>query len=179
MHAVGGKRPSAWGLYDMYGNVYVWCHDWYGPEYYSKSALDDPAGPPTGSYRVIRGGAWNRTSWECRSSYRGEWEPSHHSFHIGLRAALVPGEKQVEQKKAPTTESPAVNWQLSAPIAPTVPLGHSQSAIRAPQRGNFYAEQGSDFASIEDFDGAIAAYSEVILKEPIVAMYYLNPKPET
>lgn len=72
---VGRKEPNAWGLYDLYGNVCEWCHDWYEEEYYQHSPEQDPRGPPTGKTRVLRGGSWNSKSDECRSAYRLYEEP--------------------------------------------------------------------------------------------------------
>ena len=58
-HQVGLKKPNTFGLYDMHGNVFEWCHDYYKEDYYKYSPAQDPTGPVTGSYRVFRGGSWH------------------------------------------------------------------------------------------------------------------------
>ena len=89
-HAVAGKAANAFGMYDMSGNVYEWCNDWYGSTYYSTSPSMDPAGPSSGSYRVLRGGYWNNISIYCRSSYRDYYKPADRSRGIGFRVARTP-----------------------------------------------------------------------------------------
>lgn len=72
-HPVGQKKPNAWGLYDMYGNVSQWCEDVYSPTYYKESSANDPTGPPSPGHdvkRVMRGGNWNASADACRVSYR-------------------------------------------------------------------------------------------------------------
>jgi formylglycine-generating enzyme required for sulfatase activity len=69
-HPVGQKSPNAWGLYDMIGNVWQWCHDYYQEDYYQRAAERDPRGPASGENRVVRGGSWNSKPGDCRSAYR-------------------------------------------------------------------------------------------------------------
>jgi formylglycine-generating enzyme required for sulfatase activity len=85
---VGRLRPNAWGLYDMHGNVWEWCQDWYANNYYGLSPPENPSGPAAGQQRVCRGGGWNddRTFY-CRASYRGGRAPGDRNSYRGFRVA--------------------------------------------------------------------------------------------
>ncbi|MCR4575689.1 MAG: SUMF1/EgtB/PvdO family nonheme iron enzyme [Lentisphaeria bacterium] len=84
---VGRKSPNAWGLYDMLGNVYEWCRDWYD-DYPDGNAVD-PKGPTTGSYRVLRGGSWDGRAGYCRSALRNYSDPAYCYYYFGFRVALA------------------------------------------------------------------------------------------
>jgi formylglycine-generating enzyme required for sulfatase activity len=91
---VGNYPPNDWGFYDMHGNVWEWCLDWYGDKYYNEckqyGIVENPLGPATGSYSVLRGGSWFNDAGYCRSAFRYYFHPASRYVNFGFRLMFLP-----------------------------------------------------------------------------------------
>jgi len=105
-HAVGGLRPSPRGLFDIFGNLYEWCHDWYS-DYAIEALCEDPMGLAEGSYRVYRGGGWDLDAVYCRAANRGSNQPTNRGNSLGFRIATVPLIQADDPAKQALNEIPA------------------------------------------------------------------------
>jgi hypothetical protein len=120
-HPVGQKKPNAWGLYDMHGNVRQWCGDWYDKTYYANAKTADPTGPDSGTLRVQRGGSWAGPPVFSRSASRGGWDPNERGTDFGFRVVLELRKPPAEGPPSPDAIPPS-NTATSQP-GPALHLG--------------------------------------------------------
>lgn len=133
-HRVGQKKPNAWGLHDMHGNVYEWCQDCWRESYAglpgdgSAYAISDPD-----AHRVRRGGSWEKPAHNCRSAFRGSAHPDNQRSDVGLRLVLVdaPNLSSVEMKDGASS----INQEGSPEVSQTT----QQSPPQMPQVLNFWS----------------------------------------
>jgi len=100
-HPVGLKKPNAWGLHDMHGNVWEWCQDAYDAAYYGQSPADDPPGSPGYLQRVYRGGSWYSRAWYGRSAQRSRNGATSRTITLGFRTGLVLATPVAGRQRAP------------------------------------------------------------------------------
>ena len=159
-HTVGAKKPNAWGLYDIHGNVWQWCQDWYDKDYYAKSPVDDPGGPSNGTDRVNRGGAFSNLARDCKSAHRNSGEPRDTLHQYGFRVSLVLADKSLAQPPAAAVPQPQPSANKPSPAVAS--SGH-QSSVQLPgvgsligADGKWHLPSGTPQPAIAPFDAAKA-----------------------
>ncbi|MEE3373200.1 MAG: SUMF1/EgtB/PvdO family nonheme iron enzyme [Planctomycetota bacterium] len=110
---VGSYQPNAFGLYDMHGNVWEWCSDWYDRDYYRNAPASDPPGPQAGSRKVIRGGDWYSDGRDCRTAFRYAGLPRGTFYATGMRVVMEYGTSRYQSASLPQPGPAKIKTKLA------------------------------------------------------------------
>ncbi|MGO9115763.1 MAG: SUMF1/EgtB/PvdO family nonheme iron enzyme [Thermoguttaceae bacterium] len=168
-HPVGKKKPNAWGLYDMHGNVFEWCADWFEHGYYKESPVADPMGAAAGSYRVDCGGCWRNPAGGCRSAMRDYYEPWFRYDFLGLRVSLVPADPSRTKDGAANDQSGNTSAAKLADSVPpaTVQPGTTEGDAKNPKSARDYYERGLQRQESKQFEEARADFKKAGDLDPL------------
>jgi outer membrane protein assembly factor BamB len=125
--AAGLFKPNAFGLYDMHGNVWEWCLDWYGRDYYKDSSVDDPQGPASGTRKVIRGGDWYSDGRDCRTAFRYAGLTHGMFYATGMRIVMTLGDASGDSTPTSLTAGPTTP-DIKAELATNTEANFSDTA---------------------------------------------------
>lgn len=137
---VGRFRANAFGLYDMHGNVWEWCSDLYGADYYKNGPKADPTGPREGSSRIFRGGGWASAATGCRSAFRNKSGPSSRHVSIGFRVA------HTTKSLVPASSTKSIQGEASSDAAISTATKDRPKPVRASELGSHAGDERSDKA---------------------------------
>jgi len=115
-HEVGTKKANELGIFDMSGNVWEWCEDFFDDNYYSVSPEQDPTGPDNGNTWLNRGGSWKSGAKYCRSAYRGQGKTGERESYLGMRLAIGTKTKATKSKSAPTPSIEYMTGIITDPV---------------------------------------------------------------
>ncbi len=185
IQSIGLKQPNELGLYDMCGNVWEWSNDWYDEKYYESGFNDNPQGPNTGKFRVVRGGSWYFSDANCSNAFRNFAGEDNHNLNFGFRVASDYNRNDdqkfiIDEKEKQPTIIDTANTNLTNIDSTITDITNADTTITEikkieyvdAQNAKDYYFLGNEKADLQDYKGAIIYFTKAIELDSNFAVAY-------